>query len=336
MAPTLDQFHGCVLGLALGDALGAVVEGRRPEEARRYVDLMLATAGAEPRGRPPYEFGQVTDDTQLMRELLLSIAEAGTFDPARFAERLRTFVGAGDLIGGGKAPLAATMALSLGVPWRQAGIARPYAGNGAAMRVGPLGLLYGHDPALLTRVVTDQSQVTHRDPRAAAGALAIALAAARASARQPIVIEEFLGGIAEIVATVDGGVADAVRGVGNWAPLPMAQALEYLRDEPIGPDCAWPGDDGVSPFVTGSVCWSLYAFLHHPESWWDAVCLAMRVGGDTDTLAAMTGAIAGARHGGGALPASLVARLTDRGRWDRDDLAGLAARCHALAGSLPG
>jgi ADP-ribosylglycohydrolase len=82
--------------------------------------------------------------------------------------------------------------------------------------------------------------------------------------------------------------------------------------------------------VTTSVCWSLYAFLQAPASWWDAVCLAIRVGGDTDTLAAMTGAIAGARHGASALPGHLTAQLTDRGRWGLPELRVLAQRCHAL------
>ncbi len=293
------------------------------------MDQVLGNGGAGSRGRRPFEFGQVTDDTQLMRELLLTIEDTGTPDPARFAERLRQFVASGDLIGGGQAPLAATVALSLGVPWQQAGIAPPYAGNGAAMRVGPLGLMYGHDPARLTSAVLDQARVTHRDPRAAAGALVIALAAARAADPRPIVPRDFATEIARQVRPTDASVAAAVQQVADWAALPMAEALAYLADHPIGPECPWPGH-GVSPFVTGSVCWSLYAFLHHPDSWWDAVCLAIRVGGDTDTLAAMTGSIAGARHGSQALPESLTARLTDRGRWDRAHLVGLGERCHRL------
>jgi ADP-ribosylglycohydrolase len=327
--PTLDQFLGSVLGLALGDALGAVVEGQPAGEAAHYVDLVLGNGRAGSRGRPPFEFGQVTDDTQLMRELLLSSADAGAPDPARFAERLRQFVAAGDLIGGGQAPVAATVALSQGVPWQQAGIAPPYAGNGAAMRAGPLGLMYGHDPARLTQAVVDQARVTHRDPRAAAGALVIALATARAADPRPIVPRDVTADIARQARRTDAGVAAAVERVADWAPLPMPEALAYLSDHPIGPECPWPGH-GVSPFVTSSVCWSLYAFLHHPDSWWDAVCLAIRVGGDTDTLGAMTGTIAGARHGARALPEDLTSRLTDRGRWHRADLVALGERCYRL------
>ncbi len=335
MSHTLDQFTGCILGLALGDALGAVVEARPAADARRYVDEVLRAGQAGAAGREGYPFGQVTDDTQLMRELLESILDGGAFDPARFASRLQAFVGLGHLVGGGPAAHTTAAAIQAGVPWSQAGMPAPYAGNGAAMRVGPLGLLYGDDSEALARVTCEQARVTHRDPRAAAGALAIATAVAVAARGRSIRAGEFLEEIGESVVHLDAGVAGSVRQVRGWAALPMKAALAHLRRHPIAPKGEWPGH-GVSAFVTTSVCWSLYAFLREPDSWWDAVCLAIRVGGDTDTLGAMTGTIAGARHGGTALPAHLTATLTDRGRWRLADLETLAQRCYSLSrGGIP-
>ncbi len=332
MPATLDQFTGCILGLALGDALGAVVEARPVVEARRYVDEVLRAGRAGESGRAGFAFGQVTDDTQLMRALLESILEAGAFDPARFASQLQALVGRGELIGGGPAAFATAAALQAGVPWSRAGMPAPYAGNGAAMRAGPLGLLYGHDRDALVRITVEQARVTHQDRRAAAGALAIAMAVAIATRGHPIQATDFLDEVGESVAPVDPGVATAVREVRGWVALPMDAALEHLRRHLIGSKREWPGH-GVSPFVTTSVCWSLYAFLQAPESWWEAVCLAIRVGGDTDTLAAMTGTIAGARHGGAALPAHLTATLNDCGRWRCPDLETLAERCYTLSRS---
>lgn len=330
MPPRQDQFTGCVLGLALGDALGAVVEARPAEQARRYVDDILREGRAGSVGREPYLFGQVTDDTQLMRELLQSIVEAGSFNPAHFASRLSAFVRRGDLIGGGPASSAAATALAAGVPWTASGMPAPYAGNGAAMRAGPLGLLYGHDPRLLAQVVRDQSRITHQDPRAAAGALAIAAAVALAADRRPIVARRFLEEVAEAVDPVDPGVAGSITAVIDWVGLSETAAAQYLWDHPFGPEREG-AEFGISSFVTSGVCWSLYAFLRAPESWWDAVCIAIRVGGDTDTLAAMAGAIAGARLGTSALPKELTARLTDRGRWNRDDLVTLSERSFRLS-----
>lgn len=329
MPPTRDQFAGCVLGLALGDALGAVVEALPAAQARRYVDETLRAGKAGSVGREPFQFGQVTDDTQLMHELLQSIVEAGSFEPARFAARLSAIVGRGDLIGGGPASRAAATALAAGVPWTESGAPAPYAGNGAAMRAGPLGLMYGHDPRLLVRVVKDQARITHQDPRAAAGALAIAAAVALAAERQPIIAGEFLGELAGAVEQVDPPVARCITDLIGWVGLSEAAAAQYLWDHPIGPEQEG-AEFGISSFVTSSVCWSLYAFLRAPESWWDSACIAIRVGGDTDTLGAMTGSIAGARLGTGALPEELTARLTDRGRWTRADLEALSERCHRL------
>ena len=87
---------------------------------------------------------------------------------------------------------------------------------------------------------------------------------------------------------------------------------------------------GISPFVVGSVLWSLYAFLRHPDDYMAAVCTAIAVGGDVDTTAAMTGAIAGARVGLHGIPAELARLLTDQGDWTYVELCELAQDARRL------
>ena len=82
--------------------------------------------------------------------------------------------------------------------------------------------------------------------------------------------------------------------------------------------------------MTTTVAWSLYAFLHSPDDYLDAVCTAIAAGGDTDTTAAMTGAMAGARLGPSGLPPDLLTRLQDRGAWSAVDLDRLARQCAGL------
>ena len=322
---TLDQLTGAVLGLALGDALGAGVEAHPPDDARRYVESVLRPRGRPVRGPGRHSFGQVTDDTQLTRELLLSIAEAGVFDPARFAERLLNFVAAGRLIGGGPAANSTARQLALGVPWHEAGMPVPYAGNGAAMRAGPLGLLYGHDWRLLTRVVSDQSRVTHQDSRCAAGALAIAGGTAIAARGERIDATGFLVELSRLVEPIDPAFSTIIWDLTSWAHLPPDEAAGFLQEQGLEPENR-DGWHGISSFVTSSVCWSLYAFLQAPESYADAVCVAIGVGGDTDTLAAMTGSISGGRLGRGGLPEEWYSCLTDSGAWGVADLEALAHR----------
>src|SRR5262245_58624115 len=125
----VDRFVGSFLGLCLGDALGAPVEAASPDVARRYVDQELRTGRAGHRGRGEFPFGQVTDDSQLTRELLLSLAERKVADPAHFASRLSGLVAMNRVIGGGRGTLATGSRLHQGIRWNEAGEPAPYCGN---------------------------------------------------------------------------------------------------------------------------------------------------------------------------------------------------------------
>jgi len=325
---------GALLGLALGDALGFVVEGEPPEVAREYVQGLLRAGRAGERHHPRFPFGQYSDDTQLARELLLSIVDAGDWDPARFAARVARLILAGHDVSAGPGTRSAAHRLLLGAPWAHAGTPAPYAGNGSAMRVAPLGVLYRADEARWRRCAREQSRVTHHDRRCTAGAVAVAGAAALASNAGPIDRPAFLDRVAAWAEPEEPAMAAAVRGLAGWLTLEPAAAARRLHA--AGLDSAYAGEwRGVSAFVVPSVVWSLYAFLRAPDDWWEAVCIAIEIGGDTDTVAAMTGAIAGARLGPAALPTALVARLTDRGRWDAGALACLAEDCAATLRAAP-
>jgi ADP-ribosylglycohydrolase len=206
----------------------------------------------------------------------------------------------------------------------------PYAGNGAAMRAGPLGLLFARDPRGLTRAAVDQARVTHHDSRAIAGAVAAAWAVAIASRREAIKPTGFLQEISTAIEPVDTGFARTVLEIQEWIERPPDRAMRGLEAQGLEPE-ALTGAHGISSFVVSSVCWSLYAFLQSPDRFWDAVRVAIQVGGDTDTLGAMTGAISGARLGVGGLPAALLPKITDAGTWSSEQLAELARRIHQLA-----
>jgi ADP-ribosylglycohydrolase len=326
---------GCLLGQALGDALGFVVEARPPAVACEYVERYLFAGHAGELAHPDYPFGQYSDDTQLARELLVSYADAGAWSPEAYAGRLAALFGEGRDVGAGPGTRAAAMRLLGGTHWSRSGTPAPYAGNGSAMRAAPLGLLFGDDTASMVEATVEQSLMTHLDPRCSAGALAVAGAVSFAARRAPIRSAEFLGGLAALTGPVDQSVAEAIRGLGRWMHLAPANAVRRLHDERLDPSYAgeW---HGISAFVTPSVVWSLYAFLHSPDDYWTTVCTAIGVGGDTDTMAAIAGAISGARLGLDALPAGLVERLEDRGGWGRDALIELARRAARCAARLAG
>jgi len=322
-----DRLAGCLLGQALADALGFVVEAEPPEVAQRYVDDWLLAGRAGEWGHPRVPFGQYSDDTQLARALLLSVRDAGGWSPAAFAGRVAELFRDGRDVGAGEGTRSAASRLIAGVTWQDAGTPAPYAGNGSAMRVGPLGVLLAHDVGALRAAAREQSRITHLDPRCAAGSVAVAGAVALAGVPGRLDARAFLAALAGWVACEDASVAGAVAGVLEWLNLPPGEAARHAA----GLDPAHAGSwQGISAFVTPSVAWSLYAFLRSPDDYWTAICTAIAVGGDTDTMAAMTGAMAGARLGEAALPERLVARLNDRGAWTAPELAELARECARL------
>lgn len=243
--PTYGHLLGSVLGQCVGDALGFLVEGQSRAVCTHFAEqvalagragefgvmgsfgqdgqpryrslaevaaLQAAEAGRAAGPRPPPEvafaFGQFTDDSQLMRELLCSYAAAGdspfTFDGAAFGRRVAAlFAGAGlltgpvasapafgaatstpgfgapspslsGIVGYGRTTRKAAQRLADGVDWRSAGM-QSGQGNGGCMRVGPLGLLLYHRSwEVLLAEAAAQCSVTHATRRCQASAVLVA------------------------------------------------------------------------------------------------------------------------------------------------------------------
>ena len=323
-----DRLAGSILGQALGDALGFVVEAQPPEVARVYVDGWLRAGRAGEWAHPEFPFGQYSDDTQLARELLRSFLAAGRWDPAAFAGYLAELFRERRDVGAGKGTRSAAVRLLMGVPWHESGTPAPYAGNGAAMRAGPLGLLLS-DREAMCHAAREQSRVTHRDGRCAAGAVTVARAVAIAAGPAAHDTAAFLADVAGCAEPDDASVADAIRGVAEWVTLTPEAAARHVHESGLDPAHMdrWRG---ISAFVTPSVLWSLYAFLRTPDDYWETICTAIAVGGDTDTMAAIAGAISGARVGLEALPSGLLGRVNDREEWGAEALAELARSCERL------
>jgi ADP-ribosylglycohydrolase len=325
--PTKDRYAGCLVGQAIGDALGFPVEGHGPEVCARYVDSDAFGAA----GRAGFPFGQYTDDTQLARELLESWVVHRRWHPEDFAVRVAALFTEGRIVGRGRATEEAAMRLARGIPWTEAGTPAPSAGNGSAMRAAPVGLMCVGDPWRLGVVGRDQSRVTHADVRCQAGSVAIAAAVAAAVLEDDRDPDAFLVRVAEQVREVDEDFAGHLEWlVGQVAGPPEEVApLVRCRGVEAGFEDGWRG---ISPFVVGSVLWALYAYLKADEAdlYLDTVRIAIRVGGDVDTTAAMAGAIAGARAGLAGLP-PLARAVNDRGTWGYEALVALAERGWRLA-----
>lgn len=327
--PDESQFSGCLIGQCLGDALGFIVEGQSTRVCQRYVQEIMNTGKVIEHSRGPFPFGQYSDDSQLARELLQSIVSHGRFDPSDYASRIAAIFAENRIVGRGRATDTAARRLAQGISWEETGTPPPSAGNGSAMRAAPIGLFFYDDPVTLIHAAHDQGRITHQDPRCSAGAIAIAGAVSLVLQETNWDTQEFTGRLSDWVYGYDPILATALQDLSQWVSLPPEEAVIVISKVglPPGYKDAW---EGISPFVTTSVLWSLYAFLRHMDNYWAAISTAIGVGGDVDTTAAMTGAISGASLGLESIPIDLATYLNDRGTWRFEQLVSLALDCYKL------
>ena len=304
LLPREDQFVGALVGCAVGDALGAPLEGRSRQEIAKVTDL---TAGFHPFRT--YSAGQYTDDTQQTIAIARSIVDSGGVDGAAIAREFVKLWESGEIVGQGPVADRAVKRLIAGTSWQAAARAGDSPLNGAAMRVSPIGLWNFDRTERLGEDAITSSIVTHRHPMAIAGAIAIATAVAHAGTSRSIDTAAFLRLTSQSIAQQSPGFAEHILALRDWLELDETAALAAIvsatgqRPHPRG--------FGISALVEPTVLASLYAFLKHPNDYCATVDRAIRVGGDVDTTAAIAGAICGAHNGVDAIPGHLVAGVKD-------------------------
>jgi len=312
---------GALMGCAVGDALGAPLEGRSREQ--------IATMHGITDGFRPYRHkkevgfspGQYTDDTQLTLAIVKSLLTCGRVDPADIAAEFVKLWESNEIVGAGPVAHRAVRRLMEGVRWEDAAATDDLALNGAAMRIAPVGLWHCDDADQLARAVELASFITHRHPLAVDGAIAIATAVAFGATSNAIETASFLDAVHGSVADRSPGFADRIRELHEWLPLTETAALEAIvADEGRAKGRGF----GVPAMVEPTVLAALYVFLKSPDDYLATIDRALRVGGDVDTVAAIAGAISGAHNGLKAIPSNLVAGVKDSA-----EILDLGARLHA-------
>ncbi|MCO5172535.1 MAG: ADP-ribosylglycohydrolase family protein [Planctomycetes bacterium] len=313
-----DVIAGALLGTAVGDALGLPLEGLSPRRAARLFPGPV-------RHRFVAGRGLLSDDTEhacLVGQALL--ASGG--DPPRLARslgwRLRGWL-LGLPGGVGWATLRACLKLWLGFGPTRSGVRS--AGNGPAMRAPLLGACAGDDDARLAAWVAAATRVTHTDPRAEEGALAVALAAREGARLGPagLAPAAFVAALPEEIARLRGEAATP----------DLRRALEQVAahlDRP-GADLARAMglERGVTGYVLHTVPVALHVWLRHPGDPRAALTEVLALGGDADTVGAIAGGLVGATAGAAALPPEWVDGIADWPRsvtWLRRLAARLARR----------
>ncbi len=286
----LDRFRGCLMGLAVGDALGTTLEFKPPGTFTALTDLV----GGGPFGLEP---GQWTDDTSLALCLADSLLARGGFDAADQMRRFVRWRDEGYLSAtglcfdiGGTTAAALARFEQTGEPFSGPTDVRS-AGNGSIMRLAPVAMYFAADVGLAIARSRESSRTTH-------GALTC-LDACR-----------YLGGI--LVGALRGETKagllqpDYAPVAGIWEREPLCPEIgevasgSFLREEP-------PRIRG-SGYVVESLEAALWAFSRS-ESFEQGALMAVNLGDDADTTGAIYGQIAGAFYGLESIPAHWVARI---------------------------
>ena len=302
-----DRFRGALIGLAVGDALGAAIEFRPPGTFPRVEDM---TGGGPFKLEP----GQWTDDTSMALCLAASLVECAGFDPSDQMERYLRWLNQGYMSSTGRCfDVGHTVRAALA---RFEASRNPLsgktdsdsAGNGSLMRLAPVPLMYSRDPELAIARAAESSRTTHAAPEAVDAC-------------------RYLAGL----------IVGALRGDSQETLLaPMYSPLPGLWDRsPLEPRIAevaagsYRGKEAddieASGYVVDTLEAALWA-LDRATDFRSGMLLAVNLGDDADTTGAVYGQLAGALFGRKQIPAHWRGQVALR-----DTILSLADSLNRLA-----
>ena len=290
---TTDQHVGVLLGTALGDALGAPFEGRRSEvHPQQITDLIQASS--------PLRW---TDDTHMAIALTQSLLACdGNVNAQHLGDTFAATYHDQPWRGYARGPLHVFELAAQGHTYQDA--ARTLFdggsyGNGAAMRTAPVAIVAHPDLTRTAQLAAAQARVTHAHPIGIDGAVLLACA------------------IVTVTASPRDRASAALAPIaGHLTSTPMRDRLAAIlrtADDPVEL-MRLARRFGSRVSALESVPTALAVYLAHRTDPLATITAAIALGRDTDTVAAMAGALAGAHHGATRLPEPLLTRLEDRDR----------------------
>lgn len=291
VASRLERYHGALLGLAVGDALGTTLEFTTPGSFAPIADMV----GGGPFHLEP---GQWTDDTSMALCLAESLVECGGFDAVDQMRRYVRWVDEGYWSSTGRCFDVGNVVRGALATFRRTGngfsgpTTEDTAGNGSLMRLAPAVLFFASDAELAIRMAGDSSRTTHGTAAAVdacryfAGLLVGAVAGAAKE---------------ELVASYFTPVS------GLWQREPLHPAVNAVAAGSFRTKSP-PEICGGKGYVVDTLEAALWAF-HTTTDFRSGALAAVNLGGDADTTGAVYGQIAGAYYGVAGIPAEWLAKL---------------------------
>ncbi|MFC6020022.1 ADP-ribosylglycohydrolase family protein [Plantactinospora solaniradicis] len=304
----LDLCYDSLHGLSVGDALGAQF-------------FMVGRSLAElVEGRPPAGPWEWTDDTHMACSVVAELGEHGTIEQDRladvFADRCDPYRGYG------AGAVVILHQIRDGVPWRDAAGAafggEGSCGNGAAMRVAPLGAYHADRPRRAAEQAIRSAEVTHAHPEGIAGAVLVAVAAAYAAAARLTGVRPSASAFFDRFQPylIDGEVR---RGMDRARRLLARRSAEPVTVE----EAAYDLGNGSRVTAQDTVPFALWVAATRLADYPAAITACVAAGGDVDTTGAIVGGVVAAYTGIGdgpdavGVPASWLAAREELPPWAR-------------------
>jgi len=296
------RFVGLIIGTAVGDSLGL------PSEGIKRKTLAKLKWARNLKHRFIFSKGMISDDTEhtlfVTQSLIMHSDDPDKFQKA-LAKKLRWWL-ISLPAGTGMATGISIIKLWLGISPKKSGVFS--AGNGPAMRSAIIGARFFDKPVDMQKYVKRSTIITHSDPKAFIGAMAISLCAA------------------ETMLKKDGEMID--RGKlfmklvmipekedKEWAQLVTKMDVSLKKNMSVKDFAAELGlDAGIGGYIYHTVPVAIYSWLRHEGDFHAALTESIRLGGDTDTVGAIVGALAGEYSGEAAIPKKWI---TDIVEWPR-------------------
>jgi ADP-ribosyl-[dinitrogen reductase] hydrolase len=291
-------FKGLLLGVAVGDSLGLPAEGL----SRRRAEKFFAGKWHQ---RLWFGRGMVSDDTEhtaLVGLCLLQHPDSVSGFRHLFAWKLRIWF-LSLPAGIGYATLRSILKLWLGISPERSGVYS--AGNGPAMRAAVIGAFFAHSPEHLADYIKASTVLTHSDPRALTGASAIAQLAAwrvRHSTLLQLKAPEVMAILASCGRADDSEWREIIDRLGAAFEQRLGVA-EFARQMNAG--------DGISGYIYHTVPMAVYSWMRHFGDFEQSLIAVLNCGGDTDTVAAITGSLAGIGAGEKSIPQVWLNQIHD-------------------------
>jgi ADP-ribosyl-[dinitrogen reductase] hydrolase len=321
----LDRFQGCLLGAAIGDALGAPVEFCTQYEVQKRHGLLKDMVGG---GWLHLEPGQWTDDTAQTLALAESYVAKRTLDLEDFTHRLlKWFSGNPPDVGNQTRQVLEYLRQ---YPTRSVIASRKFwynsggtlAGNGSLMRCAPTALFRCNDVERLIQESILASQVTHFDPRCTEACLVVnfliaqslhgnytadfhqlALAFLRSVHQMPV--------YHQTAVNYEASKIEAAGAVGM--EIPYRDDMDAVERVLKGLSDLTQASLRSTGYAVDTLQAALYIF-RHAGSFSEGLITAVNLGGDADTLGAVTGALLGSRFGRSQIPPDWLKTVAESAR----------------------